>query len=133
LLIDPTREDPLNHIQWVPVQRPKERRNWTWTPSGLGPHGWRTIEILKLDQLCDDAQNYLTRAVLPSIEEIDGHLASRRIPQARTRWTTLLRDVLDPGAPLSAVSYWALQIWLPEATRRRHRLVTPSRPGARLA
>lgn len=131
LLIDPTREDPLDHIQWVPVQRPKNRGNWTWMPRGLSPHGWRTIDILKLDELCDHAQHHLKREVVPSIEEIDGHLVARRIPQARSRWSALLRTVLDPSAPLSAVSYWALQIWIPDATRRRHRLVTPPRPGAR--
>lgn len=132
LLIDPACQDPMKHIRWKPVSREVERRNWSWKPHGLTPEGRRTIEVLDLDELCDFASDHLVGRVLPSIEEIEGHLGAGRIHDARSRWDRLLKDVLAPAASLSAVTYWALQEWMPPAMRRTHGLAAPKRPGALL-
>ncbi len=133
LLLDPAGEDPLDSIRWVPVNRPTDRRAWTWMPRPFGPdraRGRMTIEVLKLAALADDVQHHLSRHVVPRLEQIEAQLGAGKLGPGRKAWRSLLDDVLDERATLSAASWCALEIWMPAAQRERHGLDAPRRPGA---
>lgn len=129
LLIDPAVDDPLDHITWKPFQTRLARKDWKWSPSGLTPRGTKTIGILKLDEIADELENHLRTAVLPSLEELEGHFRAGRRAKGTARWKTLLTNVLAPGSPLSAATWCALEIWMPATQRNRLGLEHPRRPG----
>jgi hypothetical protein len=128
LLLDPATDDPLDHIVWKPLQRALERRDWKWMPSGLTPRGTATIAILRLAELADELEHYLRLAVLPSLEEIEAHIAAERSHEAAARWQALLADTLAPSSPLAAASWCALEVWMPAARRTQLGLNAPVRP-----
>jgi len=129
LLIDPAVEDPLDHIRWRPAQTKPDRRDWKWSPRGLSPRGWETIDVLQLDELVDEVEDHLRTRVLPSLEEIEAHVHAGRTAAAIPRWKTLLADTLAPASVLSAATWCALEIWMPAAKRRQWKLPAPRRPG----
>lgn len=129
LLIDPAAEDPLDHIAWRPLQRQLERGDWKWVPWGLTPRGQETIDVLRLGEIADEVEDHLRTAVLPSLEELEGHCNAGRMRAGTARWKTLLANTLAPASPLSAATWCALNVWMPAAKRRRWRLPAPLRPG----
>lgn len=130
VLLDPSREDPLDHIGWVPTNPTEPWRLWIWTPVGRTARGIATIRILKLDEMVDEVGRYLVRCVLRGIEEVDGHLQAKRHKQALERWNTLLEDVLASDSQFSAASWCAIEFWMPAVKRTKHGLPHPKRPGA---
>lgn len=130
-LLDPSDPtiDPMDHIEWRPAQTHQPRKLWLWSPHGRTEEGRATIAILKLAELADEVADELQRCVLPSIEEVYGHLANNRRDAAQRRWRTLLQNTLSAGSPLSAAVYNALAYYVPPATRIIHGLLDPPRPG----
>jgi hypothetical protein len=95
LLLDPTGpEDPLDHIEWRAANTTFNRRDWTWTPLGRTEEGDATVRILKLDELADRMQGHVRTRLLPSIEEMEGHIEAGRMAAAHKRWNQLLDDNL---------------------------------------
>jgi hypothetical protein len=132
LLLDPAgSEDPLDHITWVPINTSFDRRDWIWTPLGLTDEGTATIEILKLGELADRVQGHVRTVLLPSIEEVEQHLATGRTREAYRRWQGLLGENLAPSAQWSAFTWHALRHLVADEYRKRHGLAEPTRPGAR--
>lgn len=132
LLLDPAGNlDPVEHIEWRPANTNFDRRDWTWTPLGLTEEGCATIAILKLDELAGRLQGHVRTRLLPSIEEVEGHLAKGRRPAARRRWKKLLQDNLAPDAELSAFTWYALGPLTREEFRTQHGFAAIERPGAR--
>lgn len=128
LLLDPAVDDPLDHIVWKPLQRALDRRDWKWSPSGLTNRGRATIAILKLAEPADLVEHHLRVAVLPSLEEVEGHVAAGRVPEAAARWQKLLVNTLAASGPFAAATWCALEEWVPAAYRRKHGLADPTRP-----
>jgi hypothetical protein len=128
LLLDPAIDDPLDHIVWKPLQRALDRRDWKWSPCGLTDRGTATIAILKLAELADHIEHHLRIAVLPSLEEVEGHVAAGRLPEAVARWQKLLDKTLAANSPFAAATWCALEEWMPAAHRRQHGLADPVRP-----
>ncbi|WP_434299634.1 HNH endonuclease [Corallococcus exiguus] len=132
LLLDPAGGlDPLDHIEWRPTKMSFDRRDWTWTPLGLTVEGSATVAILKLDELADRLQGHVRTRLLPSIEEVEAHVAKRRRPAARQRWKKLLENNLVPEAEFSAFTWYALGHLVREDYRILHGLAALERPGAR--
>lgn len=131
LLIDPAgTENPLNHIEWRPTNTSFNRRDWIWTPLGLTDEGHATIEILQLRELAGRVQGHVRTRLLPSIEEVEGHLAAGRAAEAHQRWNQLLADSFTPEAEWSAFTWHALRHLVPDAYRAQHQLADPPSPGA---
>ena len=130
LLLDPAVDDPLDHMMWKPLQRALSRRDWKWSPSGLTERGTATIAILKLVELADLVEHHLRVAVLPSLEEVEGHLTAGRRRAATRRWQTLLADTVAPSSPFAAATWCALEQWMPAAKRTQFGLSAPARPKA---
>jgi hypothetical protein len=131
LLLDPAgREDPLDHITWLPGNTSFDRSEWIWSPSGLTEEGRATIEILKLDELAGRAQGHVRYQLLPSIEEVEQHLKDGRTQQAHRRWKRFLENNLSPSAEWTAFTWHALDHLVPVDYRRQYTLAEPTRPGA---
>ena len=131
LLLDPAgREDPLDHITWLPGNTSFDRSEWIWSPSGLTEEGRATIAILKLDELAGRAQGHVRYQLLPSIEEVEQHLAADRTKEAHKRWNRFLTNNLSPSAEWTAFTWHALKHLVPIAFRQQHQLAEPTRPGA---
>lgn len=131
LLLDPAGpKDPLDHIEWMANNTDFSPYDWTWTPQGRTEEGGATIEILQLGELAEDVQQHVRTALLPSIDEMKDHIRANRLNAARRRWDQLLKDTLAPKSTLSAFTWQALAVLVPEDYRQEHGLKSPSRPGA---
>jgi hypothetical protein len=132
LLLDPTIDDPMDHIQWIPSFKHLRRERWIWAPKGKTDRGKATVQILKLYELGDFIQDHLKKCVLPSIEEIEKHLGAlpKRKKDAQERWDKLLANTLAPESKLSAATWCALEIWMPKKKRKENGLSEPRRPGS---
>jgi hypothetical protein len=132
LLLDPAGSaDPLDHIAWSPGNKSFDRRDWIWSPLGLTEEGRATIDILRLEELAGRMQGHVIKVLLPSIEEVEQHLAAGRITEAHRRWKCFLEDNLSPSAELTAFTWHALEHLVPVHYRNKHKLVAPTRPGTR--
>jgi hypothetical protein len=131
LLLDPTEPDFdfLDHVRWQPSQTKLARRLWLWTPMPISPRGDATILILRLAELAEDVQAHLVRAVLPSIEEIERHLANDRRVEATARWRTLLDTTLAASEPFTAATWCGLDAWMGSQHRASGGLADPPRPS----
>ncbi len=96
---------------------------------GPNPKGDATIFDLKLAELADEVGDEIRTGVLRGIEEVEALLNAGKLVRARKRWNTLLGDELSPQASLTAAKWHALEAWMPAATRARHGLTDPPRPG----
>ncbi len=131
LLLDPAgSEDPLDHIEWIPLHTSFNRRDWIWTPQGLTTRGAATILILGLEEFAERVQGHVRTRLLPSIEEVEDHLTEGRASRAHSRWSRLLDDNLAPKAEWSAFTWHALRYLVPDHYRAKHGLRVPPRPGA---
>lgn len=130
MLLNPAgHEDPLDHIEWCPSNTSFNRRDWIWTPLGLTDEGSATIAILKLGELAGRVQGHVRTLLLPSIEEVEQHLAADRVTEAHRRWNRLLADSFAPEAEWSAFTWHALRYLVPPSYRAQHQLADPPRPG----
>ena len=131
LLLDPTEADFdfLDHVRWEPSQTGLARRLWLWTPMAQSARGDATIRILRLAELAEEVQAHLVRAILPSIEEIEDHMASDRRAAGVERWSTLLARALTPAEPFTAATWCGLQAWMPQPRRDAWGLSSPPRPS----
>lgn len=129
MLLDPTSKSDsfLDHVRWMPANTHSPRRLWTWSPSPVTSRGAATIKILRLAELADDVQMHLANSVLPSLEEVEQHLEGGRRRLAARRWEALIR-ILEPENPLTAATWCALELWMPQRKRRLHGLADPKRP-----
>lgn len=131
-LLDPAgADDPIEHLEWAPVDRHLPKRDWTWQVIGRTPRGSATIQTLVLGELAEDVRTHARTVLLPSVEEVAQHLASARKREAGARWDQLIADTFDPKSTLSGFSFYALDYLMPPKTRQAAGLQDPPRPGAK--
>lgn len=129
LLLDPTDDDPLDHLQWLPLDRRAPRKQWLWGVHGLTPKGRATIEILKLEENLEIIQDHVANHLVARVDTVREHLAAGRSGAAAQAWQTLLNDtVANPKDELRGPTWWALQELLPEAERVAAGLAAVPRP-----
>ncbi|MEO7329450.1 MAG: hypothetical protein ABI193_12780, partial [Minicystis sp.] len=81
-LIDPSSVNPLDHIEWRPVDPKQPKRRWIWSPAALTKEGEVTIKVLHLHELADDVADHLRDNVIARAEIICAHIDAGRQPQA---------------------------------------------------
>ena len=118
MLVHPREDDPLDHIQWVVVDRRQPRPRWRWKVLPRDAMGETTVNILHLDELEDQVNAHLRSAVLGRDRELLQHLTADRTEEATNAWDELLTTVLDdPEQLFRAASWWAVQdLWPSSAT-----------------
>lgn len=127
LLLDPSSDVFLDHVRWEPAETHLARRLWIWSPKALTERGRATIVTLKLEELADDLQHHLQKAVLPKLEEVEQHLRGRRTQQAAKSWSGVL-ELLQPHHDFTAATWCALERWTPPDWFTTHRLAPLARP-----
>lgn len=131
LLVDPRVDNPLEHIQWIPVDRRKPKGNWTWTLEGRDAKGEMTIDVLKLVERVDEVNRHL-KGLLFLWLEIDDHLAEGRSQPALRAWNRLLGNYIDdPAQPFRNAAWWALDSLCSVQEQRVHGLPHPTIPEVR--
>lgn len=117
LLVDPRVDEPLDHLQWIPVDSTAPRATWRWTIQGLSDRGTETIRIFGLKDRIDRVNGYLNDLTETAIE-IDNHLAGARLGDAREAFSRLVaRYVNDADRPFRNAGYWALAALYPSPSR----------------
>ena len=128
LLIDPRLDNPIEHIQWIPVNRALHPKNWQWTISGLDEKGDMTIEVLGLLHRADKVKNHLEHLINQWIEA-DSHLKGGRPEDARATWDRVIETfICNPVQPFRNAAWWACNALFPEAERNRLGLSHPPIP-----
>jgi 5-methylcytosine-specific restriction endonuclease McrA len=117
LFVDPSAEDPLDHIAWRPVNPKQPKRMWIWSPEGLSDEGKATIKVLHLDALADDVASHLRSHALRHTEAICAHVDAGRFPEALADWLALGKDIARSRCHLAGPTWSALH-HLVEAHRR---------------
>jgi len=92
LLLDPREDDPFKHLEWNPVDRRKPKVKWIWTILGRDKRGSTTIDVLKLKRRVDEVNDHLD-AIRLAWGQIDGHLRSGRLQDARAVWMEAITKV----------------------------------------
>ena len=115
LLIDPYREDPMDHITF---RLSKFRARDRWGPSPLTPRGERTIEILLLDRddLLDLYEDHVRHFIEPEVNELLTAMASGAAQGVLAAWSRATRAV-HPAMPFAALSHDALDAMVSAAER----------------
>ncbi|MGJ7538568.1 MULTISPECIES: hypothetical protein [unclassified Variovorax] len=128
LLVDPRVDEPLDHLEWMPVDRTKPQRTWRWTVVGRDPRGEMTIRVLGLLARDDEINNHLRPLKLLWVE-VSKHLAAARWADAREAWDGMVEAFVETSdQPFRAAAWWALDSLIAEASRMQFGLRTPSRP-----
>jgi|SRR5471030_3492675 len=108
LLLDPREDDPFKHLEWNPVDRRKPKVKWIWTILGRDKRGSTTIDVLKLKRRVDEVNDHLD-AIRLAWGQIDGHLRSGRLQDARAVWMeAITKYVNDPKKPYRNAVWCAL-------------------------
>lgn len=128
LLIDPRREDPLDHLQWKPVDRRQPVKRWVWTLEGLDLKGSTTAEVLALKRRMDKVGRHLG-ALLDLWVHVDRDWQEQHHDRARQGWDDLLqRFVEDPHQAFRAAAWCALQVLCSPAEQHRRGWRVAPRP-----
>lgn len=134
MLVDPTRENPMRHIAWVPDERRDAPERMRWIPVHRTPRGRYTIDALGLRGALTDHVTQHVRAHVwgQCVKPVIQHHAGNRYTKARQCWQNGLQSLFVDGAPYLAATFDALTFF-----RAQHRLLTrdfPLRPpGAPVA
>jgi hypothetical protein len=128
LLVDPSAEDPLDHIEWRPVNRAHPKRLWKWSPAHLTPEGHATIEVLHLSVLADDVGDHIRDNVLARAESVCAHVDGGRHDRALAEWRRIGRDLVRSRCPLAGPTWNALHYLVDEPRRTAANLLIPPRP-----
>lgn len=128
LLVDPRTDQPLDHLQWVPVDRRLPRASWRWTIEGLTKRGTETIRILGLTDRIDRVNSHID-AISSTAIEIDEHLAMGRNSDARKAFERLVTQYVDDcDKPFRNAAYWALDGLYPLTFRTENGFAVVCRP-----
>jgi hypothetical protein len=128
LLIDPAAEDPLDHIQWKPINPKQARSLWKWSPKDLTPEGKATILVLGLLKQVDIVGNHLRDNVLARADAICALIDGGQHTQAQAQWLALANDVVRSDCDLAGPTWNALHYLVDEKRRHAAGLLIPPRP-----
>jgi hypothetical protein len=131
LLIDPCRDDPLDHIVWAPKNPGAAPEDWEWKPESVNSaRGAITIQALRIDRreiivhVSDDLWRNVVRPVLHEERRVRGGEVS-----AQEAWHGLLDELLFDGAPYAAARWSALTYLQSRSGSPLASLPPPPRPG----
>jgi uncharacterized protein (TIGR02646 family) len=128
LLVDPRYDDPLDHLQWTPVDRTKPKPIWQWTIDGRDSRGDMTIKVLGLLERVDEVNLHLSSIKL-LWTQIEGHLTGGRQILAEQCWDDVVSTYVEnQDQPFRNASWWALESLCPPSERLAHRLRDPPIP-----
>ena len=120
LLIDPCRENPINHIKFTYYSGlPKHR--WRPLPRNGSTKGDHTIRVAGLNRpgLLDLYDRHVSDHIEPIATRLRAEIATGNGPGIAAIWSNDAVKWLKPGRPLTALSYDALDHYIPLAERRR--------------
>jgi uncharacterized protein (TIGR02646 family) len=125
-LIDPCSEDPVESLQFV-----FDGRHWRPTGRNGSRRGQRTIELLKLDraELLEHYNNHVEGYVKPHTQAALEAIEAQDEKRLYSEWRRV-RGLLTPRMPFVALSFDAIDRFVPEDVRARWSLELP-RPPAR--
>jgi uncharacterized protein (TIGR02646 family) len=120
LLIDPSAEDPLQHLRFEPYME-RGRQYWRPNPRHGSRRGLETIQVLRLDRqgLIDLYRKHVDEEVRPKVDAL--HRLMRRTSERKRvqqAWRELSRELLARGRPFTALSYDALDYLVPASERQ---------------
>lgn len=129
LLVDPRLDDPLDHLQWAPVDCRLPKRIWTWTVGGLDDKGDMMIKALELEYRLDEVNLHL-RGLRDQWEEIEEHIRDNRLPNARRAWDRAVGTYVDNKAqPFRGAAWWAMEALCPAVERQKYGFRHPAVPS----
>jgi hypothetical protein len=107
LLIDPSIESGVEHIQFVPRG---PRGGWKPIARGGSPRGIHTIEVCVLDRddLLELYTDHVENEVRPRVNRFDDLHPHTSPDEARRVWSTIERELYRPGMAFIGLSYDAL-------------------------
>lgn len=110
LFIHPRLDDPLEHLEWAPVNRAASPVTWHLVVTGRTPQGSTTKEVLELDLVVEDVQHYLRAALWPWVEILEADKATGNASAVRHKWNSLVQRLLDaPESQFRGPCYWAMR------------------------
>lgn len=127
-LIDPALEDPLDHIEWRPVNRQAPKRRWKWSPSHLSDRGLATIKVLGLELMADDVGDHIRECLVEPCEQVCKLVVAGRVADAQSQWDSLLASKCQSKAEHAGATWNALDFLVDRATRAAGHLREPPRP-----
>lgn len=128
LLIDPGREDPIDHIVFVREQP----RRWVPRPRRGSLRGDYTIKTLGLDrpELLTLYRDHVEHRVQPRLDDVRAALGQADPREIARAWQRCLKTLFCPPTPFHALSYDVIETRISEDERRERRLELP-RPSLR--
>lgn len=130
LLIEPRVDNPLEHLQWAPVDRRRPRAQWKWTIVGLSLKGDVSMNTFGLPDRIDRVNDHLV-AIMSSAVAIDQHLQSARIADAREAFQSLVKSyVMKCEQPFRNAAFWALDTLYPLDVRQTNKFCELPEPSA---
>ena len=131
MLIDPSREDPMDHIVWRPENLEDAPGALRWRPMHKSLRGKEVIGIFQLrGDLAVQAGDYIISHVQPDIVSIRFKMVANDRDGIQRKWRGLLRKLFSKLAPYQAASYGALDFLVSADDRKMWGLDLP-RPGRR--
>ena len=117
LLVDPRVDEPLDHLQWAPVNSSAPRSTWRWTILSLSDKGTETIELFGLTERIDRVNLHL-QGIIDMAIEIDKYLAKAQLSDAQAAFDRLVTRYVDnANSPFRNAGYWALAALYPKTIR----------------
>jgi uncharacterized protein (TIGR02646 family) len=126
LLVDPSLEDPIDHLRFEPYRK-EGKEHWRPNPRAGSLRGWKTIELLGLDRpgLLDLYKSHVDQRVRPKVSMLRTQMRSSDDSRVTKVWREMTRELLDTRSPFTALSYDALDHLVPEPERQQWRLILP--------
>ena len=126
LLIDPATENPLDHIQFRPVNELGKVR-WSLVRRGTSDKGDWTIKVLKLNrpELLTLYSNHVQDYILEDVDRLTLARAAKDRDRVQDIWNHNLLPLTRPNRPFTALSYDALDHFVPQRIRRSWGLSFP--------
>lgn len=129
MLIDPSREDPMDHIVWLPLNPDGDPEKLLWRPQPKTPRGSEVRRTFRLDGgLADHVGSHILCHVWPAVQRIRKEIAANSRERVSDEWHQLQRSLFSKYQPYQAASHDALDFWVPAEIRENWGL-TLTRPG----
>jgi uncharacterized protein (TIGR02646 family) len=126
LLINPSAENPIPHIQYRPFLK-NGKRQWTPMPRKGSLRGLQTITILRLDRpdLLDLYEDHVNQYVTPALNQVRTAITTGVPAAVRAEWQSHILPLLSRRRPHTALSYDVVDQEIPLRERRRWGLRLP--------
>ncbi|WP_437652473.1 HNH endonuclease [Sorangium sp. So ce1182] len=122
LLLDPSgQDDPLDHIQFVPLHQAGKKEKWVPVARGGSRRGKRSIQVLKLDRpaLVTDYADHVSDLVNHHVKQIREAIRAGDGRAVAKAWRAALKKLFYPRQAFKALSYDVLDHHFPLLIRQR--------------